>query len=269
MGNSERNRIVFQFAQKYLEENLPAGLSKADLEKYYEPKPVNQLNNMGEVYEQFIMSAQNRYSMPNNIKFNNEHPNDKKQIKDILFSLYGDNSYDLAKISALDSDFLYENFSTELGISGKLWQDWCKSVVDAAEYLQQFSDVNDFKSFVAKYDGSNRERIVLIDKINKQHHIYGMGFALICDALKEMGFCNFSKPDVHIKNIFTSLGLSDANEKHIFIALGELAADNGVTPYKADKIFWLICSGYFYKDFDDNVKYPKADDFIEKAKRVM
>lgn len=73
-GISGKNRKVFAFAQKYLEENLPVGLTKADLEKYYEPR---QFKNLGDVYDQFIMSVQNRQAMPNIIKFNNEHLLDK------------------------------------------------------------------------------------------------------------------------------------------------------------------------------------------------
>ena len=93
-----------------------------------------------------------------------------------------------------------------------------------------------------------------------------MGFALVCDALKEMGFISFSKPDVHIKRIFTELGICGDDDEAVFNALDELAKDNNVSPYKADKIFWLICSGYFYKDPNIRGKHPHADGFIANAK---
>ncbi len=263
MTGSERNRQIFQFAQEYLESNLPAGLSKADLEKYYEPR---QFKDMGDVYEQFIMSAQNAGMKPNVVKFNNEHPDDKKLIQEVLFSLYGGKSYDLTKISALSPNSLYETFASKLGISGKIWQGWCRSVVEVAEYLRQFPDAQDFKNFIANYDSDSKKRTELPEKIAK--NIYGMGFALVCDALKEMGFVSFSKPDVHIKRIFTSLGISDDDDGHVFNALDRLAADNDVSPYKADKIFWLICSGYFYKDPTVKGKHPRADEFLEKARKT-
>ncbi len=263
MGNSERNRKIFQFAQKYLEENLPAGLSKADLDKYYEPR---QFKDMGEVYEQFIMSAQNAGMKPNVVKFNNEHPAEKARIKAVLLSMCGSSSYDLAKISSLNPEVIYNVFSEKLGVTGQIWQGWCKSVVEAAKYLRQFPDAQAFKNFIASYESDCKKRSALPDKIAK--NIFGMGFALVCDALKEMGFVSFSKPDVHIKRIFTSLRISDDDDGHVFNALDELARDNGVSPYKADKIFWLICSGYFYKDPVVKGKHPKADDFIAKAKHL-
>lgn len=264
MNSAEKNKKIFAFAQKYLEENLPVGLTKADLEKYYEPR---QFKNLGDVYEQFIMSAQNRQAMPNIIKFNNEHPSEKARIKAILDRLCDGKSYDLARIRNLQPASLYETFSSELGVSGKSWEGWCKSVVDAAAWLCQFPDANAFKTFIQNNDSDCRKRSSLPDEIAR--HIHGMGFALVCDALKEMGFVSFSKPDVHIKRIFTSLGLSDDDDNRVFNALDELARDNGVSPYKADKIFWLICSGYFYKDRFVKGKHPKADDFIAKARNVL
>ena len=34
----------------------------------------------------------------------------------------------------------------------------------------------------------------------------------------------------------------------MFRAVGRLAPNVGVTPYNADKLFWLVGSGYFYDD---------------------
>ncbi|NCD05852.1 MAG: hypothetical protein EOL97_07010 [Spirochaetia bacterium] len=38
--------------------------------------------------------------------------------------------------------------------------------------------------------------------------ISGIGFALACDFLKELGFTDYSKPDVHIVAVLTSLQFS-------------------------------------------------------------
>jgi len=55
---------------------------------------------------------------------------------------------------------------------------------------------------------------------------------------------------VHVKDIFGSLGLCPpgAGDYEVFRAVGRLARNAGVTPYNADKLFWLVGSGYFYDD---------------------
>jgi hypothetical protein len=80
--------------------------------------------------------------------------------------------------------------------------------------------------------------------------IDGFGFALACDFLKGLGYENFAKPDVHIKNIFWALGLCpvDSSDYEIFKAVVRMAGNARVTPYNVDKLFWLIGSGYFHDD---------------------
>ena len=55
---------------------------------------------------------------------------------------------------------------------------------------------------------------------------------------------------MHVKDIFGGLGLSaeGAGDYEVFKAVGRLARNAGVTPYNADKLFWLVGSGYFYDD---------------------
>lgn len=71
-----------------------------------------------------------------------------------------------------------------------------------------------------------------------------------CDFLKELGYVNFPKPDVHLRDIFTSLSLCpDKNDDYqLFKSIIRVANHANVSPYNADKVFWLIGSGYFYDD---------------------
>jgi hypothetical protein len=65
-----------------------------------------------------------------------------------------------------------------------------------------------------------------------------------------LGYENFSKPDVHVKEIFWALGLSPfgTSDYEVFRAVARVARNVDVTPYNVDKLFWLIGSGYFYED---------------------
>ena len=51
----------------------------------------------------------------------------------------------------------------------------------------------------------------------------------------------------------------------------KIADDNKVTPYQVDKVFWLICSGSYYLDYDKSgkqirIKSQKAEliDYLKK-----
>jgi hypothetical protein len=86
--------------------------------------------------------------------------------------------------------------------------------------------------------------------------------------LKEIGFFNFAKPDVHLKRIFTELHLSaTADDYRVFKAIIRVAQHAGVTPFRVDKLFWLIGSGRFHLD---NIELPSyRDEFIAQAKERL
>ena len=88
---------------------------------------------------------------------------------------------------------------------------------------------------------------------------------------EELGYENFSKPDVHVKDIFWALGLSPwgTSDYEVFKAVARVARNVGVTPYNVDKLFWLIGSGYFYDDPQIGHKGRmggRKKEFIEKCR---
>lgn len=77
--------------------------------------------------------------------------------------------------------------------------------------------------------------------------ISGIGFTLACDCLKELGYINYPKPDVHWIDVFNGPGLSENNPVSVFEAIVRMSddcrtIDETITPYKIDKImvdmFW-------------------------------
>ena len=156
--------------------------------------------------------------------------------------------------------------------SRSIWPRYCRSVLSGARFLSQFSTAGDFYKWVDLFDEDERARPAL--PLLLAQEIEGFGFALACDFLNGLGYETFSKPDVHVKNIFGSLGLypSGAGDYEVFRAVGRLARNAGVTPYNADKLFWLVGSGYFYDDphVGNRGKIGRhKKDFIEVARERL
>lgn len=257
MTVKDKNQIVFRTACNYLIEILPDELEPKDLEKYFVGDRRN-FSSLDVVYEQFIQSAQNYQQMPNVIKFGER----KAKIKAIL------SNYDFKKIAAIPVEDLYQTFRREFNVTSEdnnrnCWHKWSNSVIDAAKFTNDFRSIDDFKTFVNQFDYNLPTRMALPLLISTK--IRGVGFALACDCLKELGYINYPKPDVHLIEVFSGLGMSDNNPISVFEAIVRMSEDckeidDKVTPYKIDKIIWLICSGRFY--LDDVTIGRHKEDFI-------
>ena len=130
--------------------------------------------------------------------------------------------------------------------SRSLWPRYCKTILSAANFMAQFRSANDFYAWVDFFDGDSRARPGLPMIISRE--VDGIGFALACDFLKELGYANFGKPDVHVRDIFEAAGLCEfgASDYELFKTICRVADHAKTSPFTVDKVFWLIGSGYFY-----------------------
>lgn len=128
--------------------------------------------------------------------------------------------------------------------------------IDAAKFvveIEKFSK-SDAISFFNKfaYEGSSvYERWALINIIAQS--VNGIGTALACDFLKETGYLNYGKPDVHIKRIFERIGIIEYfnditvysnTDFFIFRILDILSLESKKTLFEVDKILWLFATGF-------------------------
>lgn len=153
-----------------------------------------------------------------------------------------------------------------------IWPHYCQTILSAANFVDQFASADDFFSWVDFFDKDDRARASLPMLLSRE--IEGFGFALSCDFLKELGYINFPKPDVHLRDIFSSLSLcqAKADDYQLFKAIIRLAGHANVSAYNADKVFWLIGSGYFYDDKHIGNKGrigSHKQDFIEYARPIL
>ena len=258
-ASKERYIEVFKQGEVFLNGMTPTGI---DLEKYYVGDHTNY-KTLDDIFVRFIYSAQNYQRMPNVIAFKNR----RDEVKDIL------GGFDHIKVSTMDPEVLYKTFREAFDVKSadnnhNSWLKWSRAIVDSAKFLMEFEDTDDFKEFVDRFSYNVHTSMALPLLIS--HKINGIGFALACDLLKELGFVRYPKPDVHLIDVFSSLELSDKDQISTFEAIVRMAnyckesGDDSVTPYKVDKIFWLICSGRFYLEKPKEISVgSRKKNFIE------
>lgn len=130
--------------------------------------------------------------------------------------------------------------------SKSIWPKYCETILSAARFFMQFASGSEFYDW-ANHFYQDKRSIAALPMILSEE-IYGIGYPLACDFLKELGFVNYGKPDVHIIDIFEGLGLCQrgASPYEIQKIIVQIADAKGVSAYNVDKLFWLIGSGKFY-----------------------
>ncbi len=222
-----------------------------------------KVNTLPDVYKAILNCAKNRQGMPNSIgKIEN--------IQHLLFDF--DHKKVLAKYVAWDAlfDSIDQDEYTPPGRMEKynnknFWVIYCKAIVSVAEFLQLFDKYDDFDKFIKGFWASEYTKLSL--PLILSENIFGFGFALACDFIKENISPDFLKPDTHIRDIAIGLGLTKS--KNDFVVYRDVEAycrKINKLPYEVDKLFWLIGSGNFYL-FDTQIKSDKFA-FIEKIKKL-
>lgn len=184
-----------------------------------------------------------------------------------IVNIYAQGDWRLLMESILNSiALLKEPRTTEKSVIPQ----FCKGAISAAYFFNQFKDSAEFYSWANFFDQDDRARVALPLLLSQE--IHGLGFALACDFLKELGYVGFGKPDVHIKDIFQALELMPSDNSinedlAAFKAIVRIANNTGRTAYEVDKVFWLLGSGEFYRS---KVVIPSQKKiFIEKAKKAL
>lgn len=188
----------------------------------------------------------------------------EKEIKAILFD------YNVHKILATykNTDELLKEFKSKFNlprIQGRrsLWRKFSEGIISGANFIASFKDKDDFDNFIKTFNRNKYTKAALPMLLSKE--IKGFGFALACDFLKELGYREYPKPDVHLSTIFYELGLSESKEQYeVYKSIIEMADAVGEDAYTVDKIFWLISSGRFYLV---NIEIGRnRDEFIKSVK---
>ena len=154
------------------------------------------------------------------------------------------------------------------------WVIFSKSIISIAEFLSTFNTIDDFNNYVDSFSKNEDKMIELANILEKR--IYGFGFALACDFLKENCSSNYVKPDRHIMRLFTneyvvdklSLSIKPKTKRldiKTFRAVMEYSSSIHKQPYKIDKLFYLVGSSDFY--LVNKNSGTSMDEFINRIKK--
>jgi len=250
ISQEANDRRAYALAMDYLVNLAIPSVTTALIEKYLSPFPQNPRPTTKQViYQRLLESAQT-----GNMKAG------------VIGRSIGGVTNLGAVLSGFDSGKVRDEFGedwqgvleavvTKLKPNGKIrrtprsiWPKYCQTILSAAAFLDQFPSAEAFCQWADHFDHDPLTRPAL--PLVLAQEIDGFGFAVACDFLKEIGYVNFPKPDVHLRDIFAALGFCPPkpDDYTLFKAIVRLAGNADVTPYAADKVFWLIGSGYFYDD---------------------
>ena len=243
------DRKAYRLAKDYLPAQGIEGVTASLIEKYLDPRTLDPTPSSKEgIYKRILRSAQNANRKPGVI-------GGIAGVEKLSLVLEGFNPRAVIDKYGDDEKAVLNDIKQRLKPKGVfnqssqgIWPRYCQTILSAASFIDQFSSASDFFNWVDFFDQNDRARAGLPMLLKEE--IDGFGFALSCDFLKEMGYVNFPKPDVWLRRIFTALGLCQDKPKdyQLFKAVIRVADHAGVSPYNADKTFWLIGSGYFYDD---------------------
>lgn len=193
----EGDRLIYDLAYKYLLSQK--GVTEAILLPHLDSPASAIPSCIEDLFHRLIITCQNRGMSPSVIG------NAIGGIENLKELLFGFNPKKVVEKYASNSTALLNDIETTLRPKNtfrkekrSIWPLFCVSILSSAEFLSQFETAEDFFQWAKFFDCDDRARPALPMIISNE--IRGVGFALACDFLKEIGFLSFGKPDVHLKN---------------------------------------------------------------------
>lgn len=244
------------------------GINAKLLNKYFH---ITKGNSISDVYLKLLESGANRERAQGVIA---DPIGGIKSLKSILYNF----NVKLIIKSYVDPksllNLIVNKFHLKINTDDRgMWSQYCKTIISGAKFMSKFKNWNDFDKFVMRFYKDPRARNAL--PLLLKQEIEGFGLALSCDFLKENGYYWYAKPDIHMIKIFYTLGLSESNNDYdVLNAIVRMGYNINKTPYKVDKLFWLIGSGKLYLDKQlgssrRSILGRNRNKFILHAKRVL
>lgn len=232
-------------------------ITPAVLDAHLQNWQVLRKDSLPGLYRALLFHATNRQGMRNTI-------GDLDRLQGIF---YGFDPVQVAAHYQLHTGILEQIIAQGVPTAGRVdqknqrghWVIFTKAALSAARFLQTFPTAQSFHNFVQAFYVNSYSRLAL--PLLLKEELFGFGFALACDFLKESGYNGFVKPDTHLKEICRAAGITSADTDFgVFKDVVTYCTENDLVPYEFDKLIWLVGSGNFYLE---KVKLPTDKrDFI-------
>lgn len=268
MKQIEKDKAFYKFAYNFLLKKTPDYITGKIIKSYLEvAKPENNVASLNDIFKKMLSSAQSGSMYPKVIGGAIDGIENLGKVLDNFNVDYVVNNFDGKEELLLD---VIQNVLRPKGKIRKslqsLWPKYCKTIISTARFLNQFNDEKGFITWTNKYCGDEIDIAVLPLLISTE--IYGFGFALVCDFLKDLGYKDYGKPDVHIKDILKAYGFTDPRAADYFVlkTMIRISRNAGISCFELDGILWLIGSGNFYKHRslgNNGLVGRMKDDFIK------
>lgn len=263
MDKNEKYKVVFKCAKQFLGDIVAKypELNQSILEKHLEHEA--RFDNIVDANKRLIESLSNRNMMASVINFRGR----ETQLRSILCGYDPQaiiNKYPSANVLF---DVFKKNFEIKNVQSKRnLWRKFSEGIISGSKFMASFKDKDEFDNFIKTFALNKYTKAALPMLLSKE--IKGFGLALACDFIKELGYRDYPKPDVHLIKIFSDLGLAVSTEPYeVYKTIIEMSEAVGEDAYTVDKIFWLISSGRFYLVNINTGR--KRDEFIRYAKKCL
>ena len=220
---------------------------------------------------QFARSLQNSGRMASSVGFKDEYLEQFEDLGIIAEQSNGDKGclYNRAR-DGKGNDELVSKLSVKLGkVLGKedgfSLRKYARGLIEATAFLAERDGRSLVNGAVKRSTTDRPESLEEINGVVKEiMTIHGLGPALARDFLKECGCIWLAKPDIHIIEVFRRIKLIDSSKAAGYymkekgarelcdavLTFAREAAngkgDDSITPYKIDKMVWLLCTGNFY-----------------------
>ena len=248
---------IYNEAYKYLLQEVGEKILTTELNHYIQYTPTS----LNDIFRGMVVSLKNKQGYMNFIGKTEDMRDilkdfDPKTVNEMYKA-------DWEKLAIIFKEKFGGKFNIDLTNNKNAWVMYSKGVLSCAQFLTRFASLEDFDTFVRSFFYNEYTVAALPMVLDKE--IFGFGFALACDFLKEQGYTKYAKPDLWLKRLFTVLDMAENDSEYeIFKQAVKIAKLAGTETAIVDKVFWLIGTGNFNSQ-GINIE-GQSEKFIEYVK---